>query len=107
MEIAYRFNIKEKKAGEYIQHIIDNERILREQAPEGWTYRGTFFTVQGLGEYDCEQRWELDSYAHLGTGWGHDEAWDQLIATGTGYIDGQVRSTVMKLAHEVAVLEDT
>lgn len=107
MEIIYRYNIKEKKAAEYVRHIAENEQALRDKAPEGWTYLGTFFTVQGLGEYDCEQRWELDSYSHLGVGWGHDDTWDRLIAEGTDYVEGSVRATVAKTAHEVAVLEGT
>lgn len=42
-------------------------------APEGWSYIGTWFTVQSLGSHAAESRWELDDYAALGSGFGTAE----------------------------------
>jgi hypothetical protein len=78
---------------------------MRERSPEGWTYRGTFLTVQGLGDYDAQQRWELADSSNLRTSWGHDEVWDRVLVEGLGFIDGKVRANVVKPADEVGILE--
>ena len=105
MQITYRYNIKEGRAGEYAKLVIDSEQVLREKSADGWTYVGTFFTVQGLGEFDCEQRWEMAEYANLGNAWGHDAEFDSLISKAQEFIDGRITSTVAKTAGEVVILE--
>ncbi len=105
MEIIYHFNIKENRAGEYAEHIAKNEQTMREHSPDGWAYRGTFFTVQGLGKYDAQQRWEIEDYSKLGAGWGHDETWDRILVESMGFLDGNVRANVVKSADEVGILE--
>ena len=105
MEIIYHYNIKEGKSTEYTEYVAKHEQTLRERAPEGWTYRGTFVTVQGLGDHDAQQRWELADYSSLGAGWGHDDVWDRVLVEGMGFIDGQVRANVVKSADEVGILE--
>jgi hypothetical protein len=51
-----------------------------------WTYVGTWFTVRGFGQYDCEVRWELADYAALGSGFG-TEAFQQAMLEAQEYID--------------------
>ena len=102
MEIIYHFNIKEGRSPEYAEH----EQTMRERSPEGWTYRGTSFTVQGFGDYDAQQRWELATTATSVPGaWGHDEVWDRVLVEGMEFIDGKVRANVVKRAGEVGILE--
>ena len=105
MQISYHYNIKEGRAQEYAEFVQANEQVLRDKAGPGWTYLGTYFTVQGLGEYDCENRWEVDGYADLGSLWGQDEAFDAVIARSQAFIDGRIRTTVAKSVAEVAILE--
>lgn len=105
MEIIYQYNLKEGKSTEYTEYVAKSEQTLRERAPKGWKYRGTFVTVQGLGDFDVQQRWELDDYSFLGAGWGHDEGWDKTLVEGMGFIDGQVKATVVKPVDEVGILE--
>ncbi len=105
MQITYRYNIKEGRAGEYAKLVIDSEQMLRDKSADGWTYVGTFFTVQGLGEFDVEQRWEIADYANLGNAWGHDAEFDALIAKALDFFDGRVNTTVAKTADEVVILE--
>lgn len=105
MEIIYQYDIKEGKSTEYAEHVAKSEQTLRERAPKGWKYRGTFVTVQGLGDYDAQQRWELDDYSYLGAGWGHDEVWDRVLVQGMGFIDGKVKANVVKSVDQVQILE--
>ncbi len=108
MEIIYQFNLKEGKTGEYVEFVAKNEQKLKELSPEGWTYLGTFFTVQALGEYDVQQRWDIADYDSLGKSWGFDETYDRLIVEGISYIkDAEVRATVVKSADEVKTLSGT
>ncbi len=107
MEIIYQFDLKQNQAGEYAEFLGKNEQKLRENSPDGWTYGGTFFTVQGLGDYDVQQRWTIADYSKLGTSWGHDEAWDRLIAEGVAFAEGKIKATVVKTVDEVAILAGT
>jgi hypothetical protein len=105
VEIIYSFNLKEGMSTAYAEHVTKNEQVLRERAPEGWTYLGTFFTVHGLGDYDAQQRWGLADYANLGTAWGHDEVWDRVLVESMAFVDGSARATVVKSTDEVGILE--
>ncbi|MDH3462849.1 MAG: hypothetical protein OEM32_04395 [Acidimicrobiia bacterium] len=78
LEYVYRFTIEKSKQSEFIEWLRANEDQLRAHPRPGWTYLGTFMTVGAFGEYDGESRWELDSYASLGEGWG-DEVARQLL----------------------------
>lgn len=74
MEAVYRFRIKPGKAGAFVEYTKKQEANLP-TPPPGWTYKSTYFVVQGFGEYDAESRWELDDYAALGSTGGSAE-WD-------------------------------
>lgn len=52
---------------------------MRNHARPGWSYLGTWMTVGGLGDYDGEARWSLESYAALGEGWGDEVAQRLLV----------------------------
>ncbi len=105
MQVTYRYNIKNGRSQEYATFVNANESVLREKAGEGWTYLGTYFTVQGLGDWDCENRWEIADYANLGTLWGHDEEFDAVIVESQGFIDGPIRTTVTRSVGKVNILE--
>ena len=70
MQIVYRYDLQPGKAADYVEWLKTNDGVFREDAPDGWSYIGTWFTVQGLGSYGVESRWELDDYAALGSGFG-------------------------------------
>jgi hypothetical protein len=86
MQYIQRANLKPFKAAAFQQWLLDNASLLAEHAPEGWTYVGTWFTVRGFGQYDCEVRWELADYAALGSGFG-TEAFQQAMLEAQEYID--------------------
>jgi hypothetical protein len=73
MQRIDRYYLRPGKVEAYLDWLKKNDQVFREGAPEGQTYLGTWFTVQGFGEYDVESRWELDDYAALGSGFGSDE----------------------------------
>ncbi len=65
MEYIVRFRLKPKKAGEFRQCLLDNHAKLETAIPEGWKYLGTYFTVRGFGDHQCESRWEIANYGAL------------------------------------------
>jgi hypothetical protein len=78
---------------------------LRENTPEGWKYLGTWFTVHGLGRYDCEVRWEVRDYSDLGGGFGN-ETYQRLLREafefGDEYSKGE--SCLMKSAQDIRIM---
>ena len=79
LEYVFRFTVDRGRQNEFIEWLRANEEDLKEHTRPGWTYIGTWMTVGGLGEYDGESRWALDSYASLGEGFG-DEVSQRLIS---------------------------
>ena len=79
LEYVFRFSVDRGRQNEFIDWLRTNEDDFKEHTRPGWTYLGTWMTVGGLGEYDGESRWSLESYASLGEGWG-DEVAQQLLA---------------------------
>ena len=75
MEMTYRFRIKPGQSGAFVEWTKQQE-ASPPKAPDGWTYKGTYFVVQGFGDFDAEARWELDDYGALGNAGGSDE-WEQ------------------------------
>jgi hypothetical protein len=104
MQKIDRYNLRANKAADYVAWLKKNDDLLRNGAPTGWTYLGTWFTVQGLGEYDVESRWELDDYATLGSGPGSDEflammdEWDEF-----GDTSRPQQSVLMKSEDDVRI----
>ena len=70
MQLVDRYNLQPGKAAAYLEWLKKNDQVFRGEAPPGWTYIGTWFTVQALGSHGVESRWELDDYAALGAGPG-------------------------------------
>ena len=66
MEMVYRFRIKPGKAGAFVAW-DKAQREADTPTAEGWSYKGTWMVVQGLGDYDAESRFHLDDYAALGS----------------------------------------
>ena len=106
MQAVYRFRIKPGKAGAFVEYTKKQEADPP-KAPDGWTYLGTYFVVQGLGDYDAEVRWEMEDYAALGSTGGSaefDESNQEFFAE---YYDDRfpMRTTLMKSADDVYVPE--
>ena len=66
MQYIQRYYLSPKKTGAFRDWLQKNSPALIENAPEGWKYIGTWFTVRGFGRFDVETRWELADYAALG-----------------------------------------
>ena len=104
MQKIDRYHLKPQKAEAYREWLIKNDQAFRDHAPEGWTYLGTWFTVQGFGSYPVESRWEIDDYASLGSGFG--DAFQELMREWSEYGDEtRHKSYLMKSATDVAILE--
>jgi hypothetical protein len=73
LEYVYRFSIRPGKVNEFLDWMERNEGSFDEHGPDGWSYRGAFFTVRGFGYHDCELRYGLDGYDALGAGFGDEE----------------------------------
>jgi hypothetical protein len=106
MQYVMRYQLKPMVQAEFHQWVTENESELATNAPEGWTYLGTWFTVRGFGQYDCETRWELDDYGALGAGWGN-ETYQQLMREWMEFADlaRDSETYLMKSAADVYVFE--
>ncbi len=106
MQYVYRYSIKPGKVTEHLEWIRKNRQVFQDHAPEGWTYLGTWFTVQGFGPHDAESRWELEDYGSLGTGFGDEENQRLLAEFISEYQDDVNRPQVslMKSMDEVSAL---
>lgn len=104
MQVTYYFNIKEGKVSDFIEWVRDNEQAMTEHAPKGWSYAGTWFTVQGFGEYDVEQRWGIEDYGNLGDSFGNEE-FQRLIVETVEYLEQHPSMTTLtKSASDVQAL---
>ena len=104
MQYVTRYSLKPAKAGAFRQWLSDNATLLAKEAPEGWTYLGTWFTVRGLGRYDCESRWELTDYSALGAGFG-TEAYQNAVLAFLEFVDTSIpgEATLMKSTTDIAI----
>ena len=106
MQYIMRYYVPFKKNADFRRWLLDNEKAIAENQPEGWTYLGTWFTCRQFGKYDCETRYELDDYDTLGADWGN-ETNQQLMREWLEFIDLNRASEtyLMKSAHDVIVFE--
>ena len=106
MQYIVRFHLKPRQSPAFRKWLLENESLLKENAPEGWTYAGTWFTVRGFGRYDCETRWELDDYDALGAGWGN-ETYQRLMREWMEFADlaRDGERSLMKSTADVRVFE--
>ncbi len=103
MQYVERYNLKPNKAGAYREWLQQHEEMLTKEGPEGWKYLGTWFTVRGFGQHDCETRWELPDYSALGAGFGSEAlqaAWAEIM---DWFETAQYSATLMKSAAEVLI----
>ena len=70
----WRYTVDRGRQNEFIDWLRSNEDDMQAHTQPGWSYIGTWMTVGGFGDYSGESRWELDSYAALGEGWGDETA---------------------------------
>ena len=73
MEYVLRYDVAPQRSTEFRDWLKANDNAFNDNAPDGWTYAGTWFTVRGFGEYTNETRWIIDDYAALGAGFGNEE----------------------------------
>jgi hypothetical protein len=104
MQYIVRFYGLPGKANAMKAWLEENEATYAENAPEGWTYLGTWGTVRAFGEYDFETRWELEDYATLGEGWGN-ETFQRLQQEWLEFIDQArpMRADLMKSISDVSI----
>jgi hypothetical protein len=106
MQYVMRYHLKPDMSAAFKKWLLENQSLMEENQPDGWTYLGTWFTVRGFGQYPCETRWELDDYAALGAGWGNEisqrlsREWMEFVDTGR-----QSETYLMKSAADVYVFE--
>lgn len=104
MQFIYRGNMKDGQATAYVDWVRENEKLIADNTPEGWTYLGTWLTVYGFGMHDVEVRFELDDYAALGAGFGND-TYQRLLRESQAFMEPGSNGTLMKSASDVAVLD--
>ena len=108
MQYIIRYDVKPQQAEAFRAWLSKNREAFGDHAPTGWSYVGTWFTVQGFGSYQAETRWELDDYASLGSGFG-DEENQRLLAEWFDFVaEGRPNETyLMKSADDVSILKGT
>jgi hypothetical protein len=106
MQKIDRYNLKPEKAEAYRTWLLENDQDFKDHAPDGWSYLGTWFTVQGFGAYSVESRWEIDDYAALGNAFG-DDTFQRLMQEWSEFGDDvhAGETYLMKGADEVSIME--
>ena len=110
MQFITRFHIKPFTGSAFQEWLKTHHDDLADNAPEGWTYLGTWLTVRHLGRYDGEMRFELEDYAALGSGFGTEVFQRLFVEKYHEFIDfsrGQIEASLMKSPTEVYVMEGT
>ena len=108
MQIIFRGSLKQKQANAYRDWEMKNRKALQDNAPQGWTYAGTFFSVFGFSKYDVETRWELSSYGALDSARDYeDETWDNLNIEASEFFEptGPRETSLVRSAEGVKILE--
>lgn len=104
MQLVMRNNVKDDRVSEYVEWVKANRDAMEEHAPEGWTYRGTYVTVYGMGTHDVEIRWELDDYAALAPR-DDDEEWTRLIKESTAFFSSSTgQNSLLKGVDDVVII---
>lgn len=108
MQIIFRGSLKEKKATAYRDWVMKNRDALEENAPPGWSYAGTYFTVAWLGKFDVEVRWDLSSYGSLDASRDHEnEIWERLTVESNEFFEPTIQreTCLMRSADDVKIIE--
>jgi len=106
MQYVNRYDIAPGKAVEFRSWLDENSAELAAGAPEGWSYLGTWFTVLGFGQYQCETRWEVDTYASLGESFGTSDN-QRLLVEWFDFIDNASsgETYLLKSTGDVQIIE--
>lgn len=76
--------------------VIKNEGRIREFAPPGWKYRGTYAYVLGFGRYNTATLWELQRYGDFDTFREHgDKMWQEVVGEWIEFFDNNVGEAVL------------
>lgn len=100
-------NLKEGKAGELQEWVQANEGTLAETAPDGWTYRGSYFTVHNVGPFDAAVMWEIEDYADLDTARDHEnETYLELLREAQDFfMPGSADTIIFREAGDTRIVE--
>ena len=106
MQIVFRYRIRRERAHEFVAWLHENKDDFVAHPRDGWTYEGTYFVVQTLGDYDAESRWNLADYAALGSDFGDETAQRLLREFLTEWVDDRhpMRASLLKSQDEVSIL---
>lgn len=104
MQYVMRFDVEPNRAGEFRTWLVEHDDTIRSSSREGWTYLGTWFTVQGFGAYQAEVRFEIDDYAALGADSSEDN--EKVLQQWMDFVDDRrpVDTSLMKSASDVIIL---
>lgn len=105
MQYIIRYDIRSSESEAFRSWLIENDDAIRASARPGWTYLGTWFTVQGFGSYQNETRWEIGDYGDLGAAWSDEGA--RLTHRWMGFVDDgrPIETSLVKAASDVVILE--
>ena len=106
MQIVFRYRIQRDRAHQFVEWLQKNRDDFVNHPRDGWSYAGTYFVVQTLGDYDAESRWDLDDYAALGAGFGDETAQRLLREFLTDWVDDRhpMKASLLKAQDEVSIL---
>lgn len=104
MQLVMRNNVKDDGISAFIEWVKANRQAMEDNAPEGWSYAGTFVTVYGMGTHEIEVRWDLDGYGALEPG-NSNEAWNDLVKESQQFFTGGTgQSSLVKGVDDVVVI---
>lgn len=100
-------DLKEGKAVAFQEWVQDNEDTLAETAPDGWSYRGHYFSVHNFGPFDAAMMWEIENYAALDAARDHDdETQERLIGEMQGFFtEGGGQTMLLREAGDTRIVE--
>ena len=107
MQYIIRYDVKPKASESFRSWLVERSDDFQNHARSGWTYLGTWFTVQGFGSYGTETRWEVEDYGALGA--EHDATGVQLINEWMDFVDHgrPIETYLMKTAEDVIIIDGT
>jgi len=100
-------NLKEGVLAEYVAWMKKNKKQIKEHAPPGWTYRGTYMSVLGFGRYHVYEMWELKKYGDfdVARNW-KDKVSDRLAAEGASFfIQNEGEAMLLRDFDDVVFIE--
>lgn len=107
MQYVTRYHLKPNTSFAYRQWILANRNTIVDNAPEGWKYLGTWFTVRSFGRFQCVDRWEIEDYSALGAGFGNEVFQNLYREAMEKYFDlsRDAEAQLLKSAEDVSIFE--